>query len=159
MRRDRDLSQTQAFELVYEALHLSPKSRASYIAIDMGDRQPEEAEAAVLAEEFGWPEETDEADQPADLAALVVALTALTAELREQNRLMRDEISAVREEALADGKAIGDQFQELGRRLKVLEMAQEARGPQPRPRGPSSRSRDAAPDVVAHPPTSYGAGR
>lgn len=54
-RRDRGLSQSAAFELLYEGLGLSPRSRSAYLAIDMGDRQPNEREAAYLASVFGWP--------------------------------------------------------------------------------------------------------
>ncbi len=57
VRRERDLSQTQAFELVYEGLGISRTSRAVYLAIDMGDRQPNPREAEYLASVFGWPPE------------------------------------------------------------------------------------------------------
>jgi hypothetical protein len=75
VRRERKLSQTQAFELVYEGLGLSPKSRAVYVAIDMGDRQPTAREAEYLASVFGWPPDIEEAEPPAtDQAALIAAL-------------------------------------------------------------------------------------
>lgn len=90
VRRERGLSQQQAFELVQPALGISPKSRAVYVALDMGRRQPNEDEARVLAAEFGWPPEGIEADAVAtDQAAIVTALdrqtdaiTALVDELR-----------------------------------------------------------------------------
>lgn len=84
VRRERDLSQQQAFELVQERLHISPKSRTVYYAIDMGDRQPKPSEAEVLAAEFGWPEEAPEAPavSAGDQAALVDAIRDLVEELR-----------------------------------------------------------------------------
>lgn len=39
-RRARDWNQTQAFEALREGLRLGQKSRASYVALDMGARQP-----------------------------------------------------------------------------------------------------------------------
>lgn len=73
IRRERDLSQVQAFELVQEGLGLSPKSRAVYIAIDMGDRQPKPEEAEYLASVFGWPSAATEPTESGD--PLVAALT------------------------------------------------------------------------------------
>lgn len=84
IRRERDLSQQQAFELVSEGLHLSPKSRAVYIALDMGDRQPRPDEAEYLATVFGWPEEQDTPTPAADQAALIAALTRQAEALERQ---------------------------------------------------------------------------
>jgi hypothetical protein len=92
VRRERGLSQQQAFELVQADLGLSPKSRAVYVAIDMGDRQPTPAEKAVLAARWGWPTEADtDPDAASDQAALIAALdrqtsaiTNLVEELRRQ---------------------------------------------------------------------------
>lgn len=90
VRRDRDLSQTQAFELVYAGLGISPKSRAVYLAIDMGDRQPTATEAEYLASVFGWPSEPTEATESGD--PLVAALTRQSAAIEalvEELRLAR----------------------------------------------------------------------
>lgn len=94
-RRLRDLSQTQAFELVYERVGWSAKSRTAYVAIDMGERQPKGNEATVLGAEFGWPNEealTEPATDGDVAAALLVqavaiehqaaAIAALTTEIR-----------------------------------------------------------------------------
>lgn len=86
IRRERDLSQTQAFELVYEGLGISPKSRAVYLAIDMGDRQPSKTEAEYLASVFGWPSEAVEPPVTPDTLAAAInrqaaALEALVARL------------------------------------------------------------------------------
>ena len=102
-RRLRDLSQMQAFELVYERMEWSPKSRASYVAIDMGTRQPSPAEATILGAEFGWPPDPEVNDDLQD-ATLASALLAIAAELREA----RQERSAVAQrldeiEAVLDG--------------------------------------------------------
>ena len=80
-RRKRELSSQQAFELVQERLGLSPKSRAVYTALDMGNRQPRPEEAEVLAAEFGWPPEGTQAttattEPPTDLIAAITAQTA-----------------------------------------------------------------------------------
>jgi hypothetical protein len=101
-RRSRDLSATQAFELVYERIGWSAKSRTAYVAIDSGDRQPKENEAAVLAEEFGWPPEPDSA--PVEDVTLAAAILALTDELRaarEERAVMASRLMAL--EAVVDG--------------------------------------------------------
>ena len=78
-RRLRDLSAVAAFELVYERIGWSRKSRTAYVAIDAGDRQPKGTEVTVLGAEFGWPPDPLDSDEtPADQAALVSALTAQT---------------------------------------------------------------------------------
>ena len=97
-RRLRDLSQTQAFELVYERVGWSPKSRTAYVAIDKGERQPKPHEAAVLADEFGWPTESGEpvtVAPPDDLAAAIRALTAELRDAREEREALRVERASV----------------------------------------------------------------
>jgi hypothetical protein len=89
-RKLRDLSQTQAFELVYERVGWSAKSRTAYVAIDMGERQPKENEAAVLGEEFGWPAEEG---TPTEEPTLAAAITALVAEL-QASRLERESMES-----------------------------------------------------------------
>jgi hypothetical protein len=96
MRRDLGWSQQQAFEALREGLHLGPKSRASYIAIDMGKRLPTVGEQEFLIRYFGkspddFPDDLGDAE-PADLlvdalrgqtdaiSALVGRLDRLTAE-------------------------------------------------------------------------------
>lgn len=113
-RRARDLSQTQAFEFVYERVGWSPKSRTAYVAIDMGDRQPKDGEAAVLAAEFGWPPEPQTADEPPpDTAALVSVVGKLLAELRaeraERAEWSRGVVESIRElaKALSQSDALG----------------------------------------------------
>jgi hypothetical protein len=63
-------------------LHLSPKSRAVYVHLDMGDRQPKPDEAEILASVFGWPDEDAEAAPESGEAALVAAIRELVEELR-----------------------------------------------------------------------------
>ena len=80
-RQQRNLSQTQAFELVHVRMGWSAKSRTAYRAIDMGERQPSHDEAAILAEEFGWPPEPEINDDLED-PTLAAALLAIAGELR-----------------------------------------------------------------------------
>jgi len=95
-RIDRRLSQTQAFELVRERLSLSPKSRAVYVALDMGDRQPRPEEAAVLASEFGWPPEGTSAPTGATESGdpLVAALRDQTAAIERLVALLEGDLPA-----------------------------------------------------------------
>lgn len=51
-RRKRGWSQQQAFEELHRGLRLGPKSRASYSAIDMGDREPKPHEQRFLTQFF-----------------------------------------------------------------------------------------------------------
>lgn len=80
MRQDRDWSQTQAFEALREGLQFGPKSRASYIALDMGHRPPRPDEQEYLVGYFGKsPDDLPapvEPTEPAD--ALVAAIHAQT---------------------------------------------------------------------------------
>lgn len=84
MRRTRDWSQQQAFEELRDGLGLGPKSRASYIKMDMGPRPPNVRQQEYLVAYFGQtPDDpvvavTGESDQ------LVAAIRALVEELRLQ---------------------------------------------------------------------------
>jgi len=76
-RRSDGISQTGAFELLGPRLGLGPKSRQSWINLDMGDREPTPKESEVLAEWLGYfPEDSTEgsvassAADPSDLARL-----------------------------------------------------------------------------------------
>lgn len=89
-RKARDWSQTRAFEELREGLGFGPKSRASYVAIDSGKREPTRDEAAFLADYFGeTPTTEDEAPtaQPTDEPGLVAAI-------REQTQVQRDLVEA-----------------------------------------------------------------
>jgi hypothetical protein len=102
-RRLRDLSQMQAFELLFERMSWSPKSRASYVAIDMGTRQPSPSESTILGAEFGWPPDPEINDELED-PSLATALVALAGELRA-SREERVSLAARLEkmEAVLDG--------------------------------------------------------
>lgn len=89
--------------MLAEPLGFSPKSRAAYVALDMGGRLPTEAEAKVLAEWLGgYPVDdplagTSTAPQPEVPAALYDRIDSLVAELQadrlawaEDRRLIRD---------------------------------------------------------------------
>jgi len=114
-RRSDGISQTGAFELLGSRLGLGPKSRAAYVAIDLGLRQPTDAEAVILADWLGgYPSddmETGGAGATADpavsslilaLAAQTEAITALVGELREA----RAERDAALEELRAQVRAL-----------------------------------------------------
>lgn len=109
-RRLRDISAVVAFELVYERIGWSPKSRSAYVAIDSGDRQPKPEEARVLAEEFGWPPDP-EINDDLEGASLASALLAIAGELRaarEERALAQAEREALAQkveeiEAVLDG--------------------------------------------------------
>jgi len=86
-RRAEGLSQTGAFELLRERLGFGPKSRFSYTALDMGTREPNDHEAAVLAEWLGgYPDEI--MSSPDNGSTSVSGLGALNDQLAEQNRLI-----------------------------------------------------------------------
>jgi transcriptional regulator with XRE-family HTH domain len=75
-RRQRDWSQQRAFKELREGLGLSENSRASYVNIDMGVREPTEKEAAFLVQFFGRePDEAaasgGEVAEGSDLAAAI----------------------------------------------------------------------------------------
>jgi hypothetical protein len=101
-REERDLSQTQAFELVCERIGWSRHSRTAYTAIDNGDRQPKGIEVTVLGAEFGWPPDPQDAeDAPPDQAALIKALAAQTEAI---NRLV-DRLESLASTAIRAGVA------------------------------------------------------
>lgn len=107
-RRLRDLSQTQAFELVYERIGWSRKSRTAYVAIDKGERQPKPDEATVLAAEFGWPPDQDEPAPAQGESALIAALGAQTTAI---NRLI-ERLDLLASSAIRDG--VLDALREAG---------------------------------------------
>lgn len=80
VRRARGWSQTAGFEAVREGMGLSPKSRAAYIAVDMGERQPTPKEEAALIAVYGLPPEASEMPLEATESgdALVEAIRAQT---------------------------------------------------------------------------------
>lgn len=109
-RRRDGISQTGGFEVLGPRLGLGPKSRQSYINLDMGDREPTAAEAAVLAEWLGGypvdnPSAGVEANAPADL---ILALTAQTTAI---NRLI-DRLDSLASAAIRDG--VMDALREAG---------------------------------------------
>lgn len=81
-RKKRDLSQIEAFELVYRKVGWSPKSRTAFTKIDKGEATPNEEVAAALAEVFGWPEE--QPDQVDDEIDLVGALNRQASAMERQ---------------------------------------------------------------------------
>lgn len=87
-RKERGWSQTKAFDELYVGLKLSPKSRTSYINLDMGKRQPKPHEAAFLTDYFGAapddaPEPVEATESPADL---LQAVSVLLEEIRAERR-------------------------------------------------------------------------
>ncbi len=113
-RRADGLSQTGAFELLGSRLGFGPKSRFSYVALDMGTREPTEHEAAVLAEWLGGypsdePQDALQATQTPDPVAAAIdrqtaALEALVDELlrwRTEDRARLDQVEAVLDELVA----------------------------------------------------------
>lgn len=82
-RRSDGMSQTGAFEVLGPRLGMGPKSRAAYVAIDLGLRQPTDAEAQVLVDWLGAYPSDMEAPGPdttdPGVSALLQALTAQTA--------------------------------------------------------------------------------
>ncbi len=136
MRRERDLSQTQAFELVYEGLGISRTSRAVYLAIDMGDRQPNPREAEYLASVFGWPPEPatgaiGSTESGGDVAsALLVQAAAIT----EQTAAISELAAAIR--ALVLGAPAGlteDEREQVRRAERLAGTLSSPRPADPRP--------------------------
>jgi len=110
MRQDREWSQQQGFEALREGLHLGPKSRASYIAIDMGHRQPTVAEQAFLVSYFGkspddLPISPDPNEESLDL------IKALSAQTEAINRLV-DRLESLASQAIRDG--VADELRAVG---------------------------------------------
>lgn len=102
-RREWGWSQTRGFEAVREGLGLSEKSRAAYITLDMGPREPNEVEAAALAAVYGYPPEATttglEATESGD--SLAQAINALVVELRamrEERELVEARLRALEAE-------------------------------------------------------------
>lgn len=100
-RRELGWSQTRGFEAVREGMGLSEKSRAAYIAVDMGDRQPTAKEEAALIAVYGIPEEPQDAleatETPDGLVEAIRAQTAAMLALVEEIRLSRAEELVSRE--------------------------------------------------------------
>lgn len=100
-RRELNVSQQRAFEMLGASLGFGPKSRAAYIALDMGQRPPTEAESKVLAEWLGgYPEEPSTAGSdigrhtPFDPAAYLERIDALVGSVSE----LVAEVRAARQE-------------------------------------------------------------
>lgn len=94
-RRRDGISQTGSFEVLGPRLGLGPKSRQSYINLDMGDREPTAVEAAVLAEWLGGypvddPSAGAAANTPADLIQALADQTAAISELAAQVKRLVD---------------------------------------------------------------------
>lgn len=95
MRRTRDWSQQQAFEELRQGLGLGPKSRASYIKLDMGPRPPNVRQQEYLVAYFGQTP-----DDPPPLVAgekdeLVAAIRALVEEMRLQRTTTHESLPPV----------------------------------------------------------------
>jgi hypothetical protein len=70
----------------------SPKSRATYVAIDMGDREPRPDEAAIIARVFGEPDASVEEEPPTldeRIDRLVQVVRELLLALEEERREAR----------------------------------------------------------------------
>jgi hypothetical protein len=80
MRQERGWSQQHAFEELRVGLHLGPKSRASYRALDVGERLPTPSEQEFFVKYFRKsPDDFPEAVEPTEPAdALVEALRSQT---------------------------------------------------------------------------------
>lgn len=94
-RRADGLSQTAAFKLLRGQLNLSENSRAAYVALDMGEREPREHEEKILAAWLGyWPEDPTDATSPpkGDTPGGLVA--ALEDQTKALNRLA-DQVEAL----------------------------------------------------------------
>ena len=118
-RRELGLSQTGGFEVLGERLGLGPKSRAAYVAIDLGQRLPTDAEAAVIADWLGgYPADDmetsgsvlnagpDVSSYLTRIDSLVGTVSELVAELRATRR-DRDDLSE-RVEALEAAARLRD---------------------------------------------------
>lgn len=136
-RRLRDLSAVEAFELVYERIGWSRKSRTAYVAIDSGDRQPKDNEVTVLGAEFGWPTAEDADPEPADSAAYLARIDALVEQLAEDRAVIRSLIALLRGTPQGPGP---EPLIELATR--EVEAVDEAAG-KPRPQTTSRPRRSA----------------
>lgn len=100
MRKDRDWSQTKAFEELRDGLHFGPKSRSAYIALDMGRRVPTTDEQKFLVSYFGKsPDDIPEPPAPADptgeLASALLALTAELTAMRQERETQEERLRAL----------------------------------------------------------------
>jgi hypothetical protein len=89
--RERDLSQTQMFEIVGAELELGPKSRTAFRAF-LQRREPTDDQAAILRKHFGEPppQLTPEPEPQPDLLSAINALVkALDADREERQALTR----------------------------------------------------------------------
>lgn len=100
-RRELNISQQRAFELLGPSLGFGPKSRAAYVALDLGTRPPTEAESKVLAEWLGgYPDDEPitagtEGDTPAVPAAYLARIDALLEQMAADRQLIRDLLEAL----------------------------------------------------------------
>jgi hypothetical protein len=117
VRRERGWSATRMFEEVLADLHLGEKSRSAFLPL-LGDRQPDDETATVLARHFGEPRPEDQVpatgSEPVSLEerrvlALERQATAAEAQVeatRENTAMLRAMITALRPgldlEALAE---------------------------------------------------------
>jgi hypothetical protein len=109
-RRAEGLSQTGAFELLGERLGFGPKSRFSYVALDMGTREPTEAEAKVLAAWLGgYP--TDSAPDPATTTQPADALVAVLTRQAEAIEALVERLDVL---TAGQATAAGEMMRALG---------------------------------------------
>jgi hypothetical protein len=91
---------------------MGPKSRAAYVAIDLGLRQPTDAEAAILADWLGGYPPDVESGEPGlathlpGLSDLASAISELVAELRAARQERADLLERV--EALETAARLRD---------------------------------------------------
>ena len=92
VRRARGMSATAMFETVGPDLGLGPKSRSAFLPF-LVDKDPDEAEAAILARHFGWP--------PAELQTQKVGATPSGDALADALKAIAEELRLAREERAA----------------------------------------------------------
>lgn len=121
-RRAEQISQTAAFEVLGPRLGLGPKSRSAYIALDMGEREPSEAEANVLAEWLGSypveePHTAGTGPHTSDFvpAAYLDRIDKLVEQLALDRALIRDLVDELRL-ARAEAAGYAAAVRELGTR-------------------------------------------
>lgn len=107
-RRAQGWSQTRGFEATREGLGLSEKSRAAYIAIDQGLREPKPSEEEALAAVYGWP-----SDEPAPEVALE-GQAAMLAEIRALRLAVEAQTEAQTRGMASLGAALTAVFLQLG---------------------------------------------
>ena len=95
------MSQTGAFEVLGSRLGLGPKSRAAYVAIDLGLREPTESEQRVLAEWLGgYPadlEASGSGPHSPDASAYLERIDALVEQLAADRAVIRDLLAELRQ--------------------------------------------------------------